>query len=274
MELKKTDDILKRILENNRLSHAYLFETNNNSSGKEIALEFAKNILLKNNTFSKDELEALLENDSMPDLKIIRPEGTMIKKEQLMELQKEFNNKSVMNSKRIYIIYEVDKLNVSSANSILKFLEEPNDDIVAILVTYNRYKALPTILSRCQIISLENEKQDLNVSDACKQMTYHILEKKNLFLSQNLILNELMVDKQAAKAILKEVELFLFDLYNQKLNDIESFVVDEKNITLTDKKEENILQYISIIEENLKKMTYNINYKLWLDSFLIELMEV
>ncbi len=49
----------------------------------------------------------------------------MDKKDQLLTLQEDFRMKSIEGSKRIYIISEADKLNVQAANSILKFLEEP-----------------------------------------------------------------------------------------------------------------------------------------------------
>ena len=38
-----------------------------------------------------------------------------------------------------YIIKNAERLNPSSANTILKFLEEPEDNIIAILLTNNRY---------------------------------------------------------------------------------------------------------------------------------------
>ena len=64
------------------------------------------------------------------------------------------------------IIKETEKLNASSANTILKFLEEPEDGIIAILLTDNRYHVLDTILSRCQILSLkENEFKLKKVSN-------------------------------------------------------------------------------------------------------------
>ncbi len=47
-------------------------------------------------------------------------------------------------------------MNLSAANSILKFLEEPEEGIIAILITNNRYELLDTIRSRCQIITLNN----------------------------------------------------------------------------------------------------------------------
>ena len=73
---------------------------------------------------------------------------------QLIELQNSVMTKPVLGDKIVYIIKNCDKLNASSANSILKFLEEPADDIVAILLTDNISNVMFTILSRCQIVNL------------------------------------------------------------------------------------------------------------------------
>ena len=82
----------------------------------------------------KTELTESGQTSSYPEIKIIEPDGMWIKKEQLMELQEEFNKTAIEGSKRIYTILECEKLNKQAANSILKFLEEPNDDIIALLV--------------------------------------------------------------------------------------------------------------------------------------------
>ena len=81
-----------------------------------------------------------------------------IKKDQLLDLQSEFNNKAFEGNKKIYIIRSAEKMNVQTANSILKFLEEPVDDIIAILITDNINMLLPTIISRCQVIKLNKKK--------------------------------------------------------------------------------------------------------------------
>ena len=75
---------------------------------------------------------------------------------QLDILQKKFETKALESDKRVYIINYADKMNSSSANSILKFLEEPEPDIIAILIADNRYQLLDTIVSRCQLINLVN----------------------------------------------------------------------------------------------------------------------
>lgn len=71
-----------------------------------------------------------------------------------MDLQSEFSKKSIEGSKKVYIIKSADKMNIQTANSILKFLEEPIDEIIAILVVDNINLMLPTIISRCQVIKL------------------------------------------------------------------------------------------------------------------------
>ena len=47
-------------------------------------------------------------------------------------------------------------MNKYAANSLLKFLEEPVDGIIAILVTNHFSRVLSTIISRCQVIHLNN----------------------------------------------------------------------------------------------------------------------
>lgn len=56
-------------------------------------------------------------------------------------------------TKKVYIIEDVEKMSTSAANSLLKFLEEPDGSSVAILLTAQIQKLLKTILSRVQIIS-------------------------------------------------------------------------------------------------------------------------
>ena len=57
---------------------------------------------------------------------------------------------------RVYIINHAESMNEYAANSLLKFLEEPAPNIVAILLADNQYQILDTIVSRCQVISLIN----------------------------------------------------------------------------------------------------------------------
>ena len=70
-----------------------------------------------------------------PDVHLIERDGLSIKKEQIKSLQEEFSKKSVEANRKVYMIADADKMSVGAANSLLKFLEEPAADTVAILMT-------------------------------------------------------------------------------------------------------------------------------------------
>ena len=106
---------------------------------------------------SKEILCRKIDDDNYPEIKIVTPDGLLIKKQQILDLQLDFSRRAIEGSKRIYIIRDADKMRSETANSMLKFLEEPDNDVVAILMTNNFNNLLTTIISRCQVIRLTND---------------------------------------------------------------------------------------------------------------------
>ena len=154
---------------NKRYHHAYLVETNGNEPKVvyEYVRQFVKFLFLagknENSYLSDEKINYLIDLDNFPDLLMIKPENNIIKKEQLLRVKEQFKEKSIYGTVQIYIIDQADKLNVSAANTLLKFLEEPEEGIIAIFLTDNRYRILDTIRSRCFITSFVKER-DLSVS--------------------------------------------------------------------------------------------------------------
>lgn len=160
-QLGKTQDKVVKILTNsirkNRLSHAYLFEGGKGTGKKKAAIALAKSFLCKEMD-QHQPCETCLEckritSGNHPDVHIIKPDGQTIKVEQIRNLQKEFSYRGMESTKKVYIIEDVEKMSISAANSLLKFLEEPDGSSVAILLTTQVQKILKTILSRVQIVS-------------------------------------------------------------------------------------------------------------------------
>lgn len=264
--------IVDKIVSSNRISHAYIIQLKNYDDDFVLVKSFVKAILCKEkrkvSEFSVCKLCNicnLIDNDNYPDLCVIEPEGKEIKKSQLVGLQKEFNNKSLLDNKRIYILKEADKLNESAANTILKFLEEPSDDIVAILVTTNRYKMLETILSRCQVLSIDSNGKEIIYNDEIIDLVHFICDGDALFINYSEIIEKILPDKMVALERLKVVE----QIFVQYLIDKENSSLSKYLNKLSDEK---IVKYSLIIEEYLKKLQYNVNYKLWLDSFFASLL--
>ena len=144
-------------------------------------------------------------------------------------------------------------------------MEEPNDNIVAILVTTNRYKMLETILSRCQVLSVDFEKDDLVYSDELLELIDYIVSGDSLFINYSTIVDKILCDKVIAAKMLDDVNR-LFITYLSNKNDL---ILSKYLSKLSD---DDIVSYISIIEEYLKKLEFNVNYKLWLDSLFARLL--
>jgi DNA polymerase-3 subunit delta' len=52
------------------------------------------------------------------------------------------------------LIHPAESLNIASANALLKMLEEPASGVIFILVAQQLQRLLPTIISRCQKVSM------------------------------------------------------------------------------------------------------------------------
>jgi len=152
-------------------SHAYLLNGEPNTPLFEIAKFLAKSLLCKNaNPFACDEciLCKRVDENKYHDLFIYdASNGTAIKKEEITNLIEEFS-KTVFekDGKKIYIINNVENLNVFSINSLLKFLEEPGKEVFAILTTNNLKSLLPTVISRCQTIKINPIPRDIVINES------------------------------------------------------------------------------------------------------------
>lgn len=207
--------ILKKAINENKISHAYLIDTNNYEGSYDLVMTFVKSILCPNNHLTLDDSKKCdickrIDDGNYMELKIIEPDGTWIKKEQLQNLQDDFSKKGIEGSKRIYIIKESDKMNTQAANSILKFLEEPSDNIIAILMTNNVSKLLDTIVSRCQLIRLHgNDKEKMTT-----------IEKfANLVTSNTSDIDNFLQDEKNVEFI-RNVMNFIKEYENRKVSTI------------------------------------------------------
>ena len=276
---KRYYSLIKKIVDFNKISHAYMIEIDDYEKDFICVLDFVKLILcqkkekkLNDGSCTDCNICSQIDNNTYVDLKIVEPDGNLIKKKQLTALQEEFRNKSLLGNKKIYIIREADKLNDSSANTILKFLEEPEDDIIAILVTTNRYKVIETILSRCQILSLQDNLGIAEISDNIIDFISFITRKNDLFINYNTIYNDILPDKMIAKEVLNEVEIIFINYLNYVSSKSE-FSCNEEIVKILSKIDtDKITSYIAIIEEEVQKLDYNVNYKLWLDCLFAKLI--
>ena len=283
--------LLKNAINNDKLSHAYLFDVNNNPYAMDIILSFVKEIFcLNKNSEEQDIICKRIDDGNFLELKIINPDGLVIKKEQLSDLQEEYSMSSIESDRRIYIINNCERMNLQAANSILKFLEEPSPNIIAILLTNNIYNCLDTIISRCQVLSLINEEK-LNKNIFKK--IYEKTDKKedfDIFVEQEIkniidFYKRLEQDKTKLIAfyditnltdkidILFDIGIKLYiDILNYKLKRnleyFESHIDDIKNVSDFNEIGD-IIRKIEIINDFQSKSSYNVNRELFVNNFII-----
>ena len=299
--------MLVNSIHKDRISHAYLIETNYNSSGFDFALAFAKFLLCPLNKTKNDNCVNCtqchrIDDNCFSELKILKSETLQIKKEQINDLQKEFSLKSVESKRKVYIIEEAEKLNDASSASLLKFLEEPEENIIAILLTPNKNLLLNTILSRCQIISLRSEKENEKTipEELCDLLSIKESEKQEFITNENNILkidtalnflklienkgidSILFVNKNWSKIFTnKEDYLFGFNLFviaykkaiESKLKilkgqaDALQEIIDKNTVSSLCSKLELVLDYKDKIKANL-------NLNMLMDKFIIEMEDL
>ena len=294
--------IFKNSIIKNKLSHAYLINTNGYHKGFDFAKAFAKYLLCPNNETGSHECSVchLIDNNSYSEFKVIEADGLWIKKEQTDELQEMFSMKS-LSDRKVYIINGVENLNISASNSILKFLEEPEEGIVAILITDNIYKVLGTIVSRCQVINLNNVQvksddmllnvgnQLYNDSDKINEFVNdsesinkigHVIDfieylysnKLDTLVYINKYWNDFFKGKDDYLFAFNIMIMFYSDVINYKMgNDI---ILSEfkSNIEIFSELDYNIINKIlNLIMEVREDLYSNVNLNLLMDKFIIKM---
>lgn len=295
-EQRVVTTLLKKSIQNNKIVQAYLFYSDDIDYIYKYAKDFSKEIIAKD-LDTKDNICKKIDEDIYSELKIVEPISNNIKKEQLIDLQKEVQNKPIEGNKIVYIIKNCEKLTAASSNSILKFLEEPADDIVAILLTDNISYVLPTIKSRCQVVNFNRIKKDKN--ENTYDLFYNLLIfdnsdpddiNKKIDAVVNFIenietkgINEFIYIKNIWDVIKNQQEYNIFVsimiyfymdvLYSKIGKEIKYMynftdivdLVKSKN-TLND-----IINKIYVLEQAKLEGTNNVNNKLLLDKIIIEL---
>ena len=306
-EYEKKEPIIYRQISNsikNGLSHAYLFELNDNIYAYEMIMSFVKKVLSNGD----DNIAKRIDDGNYPELKHIFPDGQLIRKEQLEELQKSFSTISLENDKRFYIIHDSEKLNVAAANSLLKFLEEPSDGIIAILLTNNINLMLKTIVSRCQILTFSKNKledyikfnqitsnitlhklfftiwknkDELNeyhrnfVKKVIEFINYYEKNKLKTIVYENRFFEEIN-DKIELNKFFECVILFYRDLLRNKFgSDVLYFddYIDYIREFSCINTEEMIIKKINTLLEKVRLIKNNVNTSMFIDGIIIDMEE-
>ena len=147
-------------LNTSHLSHAYLLVGEQGTPLLESAIFLAKSLVCDNpNPLACEECLTCLRIDEGNYADIIIIDGALksIKKDDIHAIEERFETSAVEDKgKMIYIINHVENMTNEAINSLLKFLEEPSENIYAFLTCENEARVLPTIISRSQTLHFKS----------------------------------------------------------------------------------------------------------------------
>ncbi len=146
-------NILKNAVQQNKISHAYLFSgprgTGKTSTARILARAVNCENLQKGSPCNKCEICKAALEESLTDL-IEMDAASHTGVDNVRDLIDKAQFSPTRAQRKIYIIDEIHMLSKPAFNALLKTLEEPPENTYFILATTQPHKILDTIISRCQ----------------------------------------------------------------------------------------------------------------------------
>ena len=216
---KKTWDSL--FLNKTKMPHAFIFYGTQSIEINSFVSELVKSILCSKPSFDNFACNlcknCLWGEANHPDLKIVDNDLDKDQSANIINISNVRKIKRFLeltshqsNGKKIVVLYNSEKLTVAASNALLKTIEEPPNDCLIILTINDLANILPTVTSRCRLVSFpkptsEQAKEVLektNNSDLIQNLNLYnnspleLIDDKDMLLNVNTILIELKKGKE------------------------------------------------------------------------------
>lgn len=177
--------------------------------------------------------------------------------DEVRSIRKIISRKPFGGGERLIIVNGMEKATVEAANALLKILEEPPQDTYIVLISNNLDCLLPTVVSRCQIISEQKLPQKSSEKEIEKT---HQLIKKILTASygERLLISADLAKSREDALVLMDDFLLAFDAL------LRTFPAKKVGLSAKDT--------ASLIRKTLAAKSYinqNVNYKAVLDILFL-----
>ena len=241
--------ILRRMLEKERIPRSLLFVGEEGIGKKQFALELAKSFVCQNpqnfqacgkcpvckradkfNFPKSDDRDAhrqIIFSD-FPDIGQIISYNRNILVDAIRDLEKEANFRPFEAKARFFIIDDADKMNDAASNALLKTLEEPPATTYLFLITSRPDALLQTILSRCQTLRF--------APVPANQIEKHLLETKKYAIDDAELLS-LLSAGSIGRALTLDLEKFR-ERRDQMLKVLQSLLIENNRAFLLKTTEE------------------------------------
>ena len=211
-------------LNNSKMPHAFIFYGSSTIEINIFVKELIKSTLCSNQStdnFSCKKCQNCLWGETNhPDLKVI---DNVIDKDQSSNIINVSNVREAkkfleltahqLNGKKIVVLYNAERLTVAASNALLKTIEEPPNDCLIILTINDLANLLPTITSRCRLVSFPKPSKDEAKEVLNQTNNSDLIENLNLYNNSPL---ELINDKE----MLSNINTILIELKKGKKIDL------------------------------------------------------
>lgn len=281
---EREKEIFGRVLNDNRLHHAYILSGRDGTGKKLFAKELAKAILCEKGSFLEGctcRHCALADGRAHPDIHII--EESPLKIDKAREISSDAFLTPLTASKKVYIIDNADAFGLEAANALLKTLEEPPEDTHFLLITSRYTQVLHTIRSRCinisfgvltddevrSVVAAHTEKSAdeienaVSISSGSAGYALYLLESMEKQPRFNSALNpvelfyeiESLDDKEKVRAYCASLYGYLLERYKQTGS-------------------ETMLAFSNYLLDILKRLEYNVSLDIFRLDLYIKTVEV
>ena len=155
--------ILHNALKRGRLAHFYLLAGPKDPLKLKTAYLLAQSIIEGKSDFACEDCDTCrrIKENNYFDFYFIDGRAKKILVEDITKLYERFSTTALEKAgKRVYIIADIDNVSTEKVwTMLLKYIEEPNEDIYAIMTTDDIDGILPTIISRAQTIDFAEPSQ-------------------------------------------------------------------------------------------------------------------
>ena len=249
-------NILLQAKKQNRLSHAYLFYGDEGTGKKEMAYALACMMYCEHGGCLECETcKSILSNNHMNvDYIGIEENKKMISKDQILNLQDEFSKTSLVDGTRIYIVDGIDTASAAAQNSLLKFIEEPVNQIptVGIFLATELSNVVSTIQSRC---ILQHFKA-LDIEKRIEILKANNLNELDAILTAGLTNNiEESMEIVKSSDYMKNKELFLELLKISKNKEAVMYYLNNVNYLSDSKKLTMLLEWVLLFLEDVNRLS-------------------
>ena len=253
---------LNNAIENDKISHAYLFAGTRGTGKTTVAKIFAKMVnclnLKNGKPCGKCQVCACENTDEIPDIiEIDAASNNGV--DEIRELKNKIKIMPALCTYKVYIIDDVHMLSTGAFNALLKTLEEPPEHVIFILATTEPQKLPITIISRCQRFDFKKISNDEIVSrlnyiakqekikvtssalneisklcDGAMRDAIGMLDQLSSYTDNEIDIDDIYLLKGSVptESLIKLVDSYIAKNIGEMLNQIENIYCDGKSFVL------------------------------------------